>query len=336
MFGGYGYGSGGGAGFLGDLWKFDPITGHWTWVTGGQGTINNTQPVPPSGGEFPAPRSTASSWRDGTGNLWLFGGRNGTQAGGYYLYNDLWSFNPANNNWTLIKGTELTGQAPVYGSQLVPAQANLPGSRHRAAGWSDASGAFWVFGGYGRGGSNNPFGYLSDLWRYRPQDNTWTWMGGPASTDTFEFVPQGASVPTWPGGRMSPATAAGPDGRLWMYGGWGLAAARVGPGSLGNSNELWVLDTSTITMSRVAGSSTLNESGVFGVQGTPSPFAKPSGRWGAVMRFDAQLGYLWLFGGNDDPAGGIVNTYYRNDLWRFLQPGQAAASGAPRGAPTKR
>jgi len=336
LFGGRGYGgSGAGAttGNLDDLWRFDPATLQWTWVQGSQNTVNNTQPITGNGGEFPVPRLHAATWRDGTGLLWLFGGRNGDNNANNFYYNDLWSFNPANNLWTLVRGSENHGGAAIYGSQGVSSPTSVPGARSEAGGWSDATGGFWVFGGYGRDSGNNTYGYLDDLWYYRPQNNTWTWYGGSPGRNAYEDLPQGALAPRWPGGRAGVATATGPDGRLWMFGGWGFSG--IGAGGPGDLNELWVLDPSTIAMARVSGSSGINLNGVYGAQGVPSPFALPSGRWGSVMRFDALLGYLWLFGGSDAAAGGFA-VNYRNDLWRFLQPGQAAAAGSPRGAPTKR
>jgi len=37
LFGGSGYDSTGGAGYLNDLWQYSPSTGLWTWVSGGNG-----------------------------------------------------------------------------------------------------------------------------------------------------------------------------------------------------------------------------------------------------------------------------------------------------------
>jgi hypothetical protein len=65
------------SGYLNDLWKYSPTTGEWTWesgsttggATGIYGTLNQ-----PAATNVPGARSSAASWTDASGNLWLFGG----------------------------------------------------------------------------------------------------------------------------------------------------------------------------------------------------------------------------------------------------------------------
>jgi hypothetical protein len=40
----------------------------------------------------------------------------------------------------------------------------VPGANECANSWSDSSGNFWLFGGYGYGASGE--GYFNDLWKY--------------------------------------------------------------------------------------------------------------------------------------------------------------------------
>jgi N-acetylneuraminic acid mutarotase len=102
LFGGYGYDANGVSGFLNDLWEFDPPANKWTWMGG-----SSTVPSPfggsygtygalgvPAAGNIPGSHSYASSWTDGSGNLWLFGG-NGYAASGVGYLNDLWEFQPS-------------------------------------------------------------------------------------------------------------------------------------------------------------------------------------------------------------------------------------------------
>lgn len=64
----------------------------------------------------------------------------------------------------------------------------------------------------------------------------------------------------------------------------------------------------------ISGSSTIDEPGVYGTQGSPAPDNVPGARWGAVSWVD-DAGDLWLFGGDgNDGAGASGNL---NDLWRF-------------------
>jgi hypothetical protein len=77
----------------------------------------------------------------------------------------------------------------VYGTLGRPAPSNMPAARVEAATWTDANGRLWLFGGNAeyevQGGPGNPSATatmnisLSDLWRYDPSTDLWTWMGGP-------------------------------------------------------------------------------------------------------------------------------------------------------------
>jgi len=74
---------------VGDLWKYDPGTGLWTWMSGSS-TINGiavfgTQGVPAST-NVPDARQLAVAWADQDDNLWLFGGvsRRVPAVGGYF------------------------------------------------------------------------------------------------------------------------------------------------------------------------------------------------------------------------------------------------------------
>ncbi len=50
---------------------------------------------------------------------------------------------------------------------------NTPGSRSGAAGWRDASGNLWLFGGFGYD-STGQIGVLNDLLEFVPSAHTWT------------------------------------------------------------------------------------------------------------------------------------------------------------------
>src|SRR5512136_2968780 len=60
-----------------DLWKYDPVSTTWTWISG-EDTISHpgiygTRGVA-SPDNSPGAREWAASWSDGQGGLWLFGG----------------------------------------------------------------------------------------------------------------------------------------------------------------------------------------------------------------------------------------------------------------------
>src|SRR5690349_17570901 len=80
-------------------------------------------------------------------------------------------------NFTWMKGSNITDQWPVYGNLGSPSSLNTPGARDGAVSWKDASGNFWLFGGNGYDNSGN-YDVLNDLWKYTPATNQWTWIAG--------------------------------------------------------------------------------------------------------------------------------------------------------------
>lgn len=96
LFGGDGNGEAGQAGFLQDLWEFNPNAGIWTWVGGSKTPsmvgIYGTRGVP-AATNLPGSRSFSVSWIDPEGRFWIFGGsgyaKDGTYSG---LLNDLWCY----------------------------------------------------------------------------------------------------------------------------------------------------------------------------------------------------------------------------------------------------
>ncbi|MBB6143530.1 N-acetylneuraminic acid mutarotase [Silvibacterium bohemicum] len=192
LFGGTGGDSTATIGFLNDLWKFDPTlgdTGEWTWM-GGSSTIPGANLGQPgvygivktaSSTSTPGGRYSPASWIDASGNFWICGGQGYDWTGKVGYLDDLWKYTPgaAGNigQWTWMGGSNAVpsisalgteyGPSGVYGTQGVPAAANIPGGRYGAAAWVDASGNVWLFGGQGDDASG-ALGYLDDLWKYQP------------------------------------------------------------------------------------------------------------------------------------------------------------------------
>jgi len=83
-------------------------------------------------------------------------------------------------------------------------------------------------------------------------------------------------------------------------------------GTSGGLNDLWKFDGNDWTW--VSGSSTVNQSGVYGAQGTAAPSNVPGARVGAISWTDSS-GNLWLFGGRGYDSSGTFG--YLNDLWEF-------------------
>lgn len=150
VFGGSGHDSTGTEGAINDLWKFNPTTREWTWMSGSNSVfatgVYGTQGVA-SASNVPGGRQNLVSWIDNRGNLWLFGRLVFTpMADGL---NDLWEFDSTTKEWTWVSGSKSVNTAGVYGSQGVASASNVPGARFESVSWVDRQGNFWLFGGSG-------------------------------------------------------------------------------------------------------------------------------------------------------------------------------------------
>jgi N-acetylneuraminic acid mutarotase len=200
LFGGTGFalvGSVDAEGDLDDLWKFDPMTAEWAWMSGSNslppscaaGGICNWPGVygtlgTAAAGNTPGSRASTVTWTNQDGTLWLFGG-NGSDAnnvGGFL--NDFWKFDPVASEWTWMGGSSTVGAGGatpgVYGTLGSAAAGNLPGSRTEGVAWADTYGNFWLFGGSGSD-AQAVIGYLNDLWEVMPAKVTATPTFSPAS-----------------------------------------------------------------------------------------------------------------------------------------------------------
>jgi hypothetical protein len=131
---------------LNDLWKFNPQTRQWAWMSGSNtptcgaktnsgncvangeygvyGTLRVPAPV-----NVPGSREGEVGWTDRNGHLWLFGGDGFDSIGSFWPLNDLWEYqlkqNPAvaltssanpvfaQNPITLTASVNATGAAPT-------------------------------------------------------------------------------------------------------------------------------------------------------------------------------------------------------------------------------
>jgi len=254
LFGGNGYDSAGNYGELNDLWKFDPYMNTWAWM-GGSSTMSMTTSgvygLPgvygtlsvPSAGNNPGGRGAATTWTDGNGNLWLFGGGGYDANGNSSQLNDLWKFNPSINMWTWMSGNtpascSSCGQPGTYGTLGVPAAGNVPAGRVLALSWTDSDGNLWLFGG-GPGTAAGPQ-ELNDLWEFLPSMNEWAWMGG-GSNPALYGTPGAPAAGNIPGGRFDAARWTDASGNFWLFGGYGYDAN----GELGYLNDLWKYQPAT-------------------------------------------------------------------------------------------
>lgn len=309
LFGGTGY-SASGQGYLNDLWKYNPVTGLWTWVKGdnttGRPGVYGTQGI--AGGlNKPGASYSSVSWTDSNGNLWLFGGF-GYGSASLGLLNSLWKYNPATNEWTWIKGSSTINPAGVYGSVGVAAATNTPGARYGSQTWVDAAGQLWLYGGYGYAGS--VAGILNDLWKYDPASNQWTWVKGDNSINQpAVYGTKGvAGMGNKPGARYGCVSWQDGAGRVWLFGGYGYDETFAG-----NLNDMWRYDAVANQWTWIGGDKLRDQKAVFGVQGVAAAANKPGSRYVSSSWNDLN-GELWLFGGYGYDA---VDAGYLNDLWKF-------------------
>ena len=293
LFGGMGIGSSGAIGDINDLWKFDGT--NWTWVSGSNiinqvGVYGTKKIANPT--NIPGARHSAMTWIDLNNNLWLFGGSDYLATN---TFNDLWKFD--GTNWIWVSGSNLPGQAGVYGTKGVADSANIPGFRQQAITWRDSNNNLWLFGG---------LGLKNDLWKF--DGNNWTWVSGsnlPGQAGVYGT--KGVANPTnIPGGREFAVSWIDSDNNLWLFGGSGIDSTGTG----GLLNDLWKFDGSNWTW--VSGSNIVNQPTVYGTKGIPDPLNNPGAREFAVSWIDSNNN-LWLFGYYNFPT--LVG--FSNDLWKF-------------------
>jgi N-acetylneuraminic acid mutarotase len=239
LFGGNGFDKNGVQGFLNDLWEYNPITNNWTWLKGAN-VVNQLGSYGgqglPSAFNRPGCRENFSTWVS-NGLLYLMGGfglDNNTTSSAYF--NDLWQYNPNNNIWTWLKGSNLTNQLGVYGTKGIPNANNTPGARVTAVTWT-VNDRLYMMGGYGKSSiPTNTSLYLNDLWEYDSGSNNWRWLKG--SNNLEEYGTYGTiglpALGNSPGAKDD-HTSWFYNGKLYLFGGYGYD----GTNGIGSLNDIW-------------------------------------------------------------------------------------------------
>lgn len=303
LFGGLGYATGSLV-YLNDLWKYDPVTGLWTWVSGSSGgnapgtygTLNVF-----AAGNGPGAREASVSWQDTAGNLWLFGGYGYDSNGVLGYLNDLWKFSPSSGQWAWISGSSTVDSPGTY--SVLNQTNNIPCARGWSASWITSTGEFWLFGGGGiNPGGNGIVGSLNDLWVYTPATNKWLWLSGANTLDAVTvYGTKGDPLSGGqPGARTGSSSWIDAGGMLWLFGG------------SGGGNELWYFNPTTSNWNWVFGAA--NASGVYGTAGTASAANAPGKRERSITWLDS-AGNFWLFGGWGSDSTG--NTGNLADIWKY-------------------
>ena len=288
---------------------------NWTWESGADGANSSgyyTAIGTSTTTGQPAGRYSAMTWKDTSGNFWVFSGAGAP--------NDMWKFNTTTTDWTWVSGNQVGGLAGtsvypgIYPSTPGTAlSSNLPGQRNAGATWVDSSGNFWMFGGYGID-ANGLSGYLNDLWSYNVGTGNWTWVSGSNQASGLAGAPvwgtQGVpSTTNQPNPRSNAAFWTGTNGMFYMLGGEGFLG-----GASGIQNDLWQYNPTTHEWTYLSGSQTFNASGVYGTLGTASASNHPGARHSTTTWVDS-AGNLWLYGGIGYDSVGSAGEL--GDLWKY-------------------
>ena len=306
-------------------WAQTSGTNEWTWMGGSKtlqpgayGTMGTA-----SATNLPGGRSSAVSWTDNKGNLWLFGGSGTDSTDTPGFLNDIWEYSTSTNEWTWVAGSDSVGgfgqaSPAVPGTLGTPAAGNTPEGRQGAVGWTDSKGNLWLFGGF-----NYAVTYFNDLWEFEPSTGEWAWMGGSA---TSKYASPGvygtlgtAAATNIPGSRENAVSWIDSHGNFWLFGGFGLDSVST----VGSLNDLWEFNPSTNQWTWMGGGTTIpltcnngqcGQSGVYGTLGTPAAGNIPGARDLASGWTDSS-GNFWLFGGEGTDSAGTYGVL--NDMWKF-------------------
>lgn len=137
----------------------------------------------------------------------------------------------------------------------------------------------------------------------------WTWMSGSNSnlSPAGVFGTMGVPAPgNRPPGLYEACEWTDQQGNFWLFG---------GQSGTGLECALWRYEPSTNLWTWMNGSSAINQSGIYGTIGVPSPLNRPGARgYGALSWVDSN-GNLWMFGGVGYGSGPSLGTL--GDLWRY-------------------
>lgn len=294
-----------------DLWKFDRGTGNWTWMKGGRFNVDDGvygEKGVAGDANTPGSRQGAVAWTDNGGNFWLFGGYGAaTQNRQRGRLSDLWMYTPQENQWTWIHGPNVYGQTGTYSASGVFAPANTPGGRENANSWVDGAGDLWLFGGEGY--TTQYQDVNNELWKFDIVARQWAFINGKSDgEERGEYGVMGVPAEgNRPSSRLQSLTWTGADGKLWMYGGEGLASDSNFEWPL---SDLWCYDPENDLWTWMAGSSVHNELPAFGVQNELHPDNTPGARFNAAGWADDE-GFFWLYSGESH------HNSPHNGLWKY-------------------
>lgn len=300
------------SGYMADMWRYNPTTNEWTWMSGvnsaGAWPYVVTQGVPATT-NYPGGRYGACTWTSPDGNtLYLFGGWGFASGGSQGILNNLWAYSVPNNTWVYLKGSLGINQAALYSGA-----ANLvgPGSKQGSVGWTSPAGLLYLFGGsgYASGASS---GLTNDLWKYDPATNNWTYINGNTTINPI-------SVNTPGGVTEAVAFYDGVSNKAYVTGGVG----RTWNSTAGRLNDMWSFNMTTSTWNFETGNSgNVDDGGVYGTVGVEQAgvFPRARDRAKGVVLKSGRFAYFGGYGWNGSAMDNLgdyweYNPYTKNWAW---------------------
>ncbi len=304
--------------FTNDLWQYEPASNQWIWHHGsGRYWTYGDYGTPglPETATWPAGRYGAAYWTGIDGARWLYGGIGVTElkspVSESYSFADLWRQDPVSGRWSLRHGSFQPAQPAVFGTQGVGAGENTPGGLSAASFCTAGDGGLWLFGGSCKTTTSlytaAPI-TTADLWRFDPTTSHWTWVNGTGeSNQASVYGTRGLAAPdNCPGARSGAAMWSGPDGRIWLFGGYGRASDETT-----YLSDLWCINPPINQWVWLGGTT---GRGSYGTRGVAKEGNRPGSRTNATC-WTARDGTFWLYGGYGRDAAGAYG--YLSDLWRF-------------------
>jgi gliding motility-associated-like protein len=295
-------------------------SGTWIWMHGtdSSGLSNYGVLGVPSDSSLPTARYQSAYWKDKQGNFWMFGGVSFINITNQEQ-NDMWKYNPSTNQWAWMNGPKyLTDVNGEFGVQGIPSPNNYPSIRGWGVNcWTDTAGMMWLYGGYGAD-SNGTRGDLSDLWKFNPNTNEWTWMKGrPTVYEFTKFGTQNVFADSVTPGSIQEVKSSWIDksNTVHIFGGIHVNIFSYGYES---SNHMWQFDQNINQWRWRKGNNAVSVNGVYGTKGVEDTANYPPGRASYTKWMDV-FGNFYIFGGGRfrNSTMTAAQTNMLNDTWKY-------------------
>lgn len=272
-----------------DMWVFDTTNRNWTFLSG---TLSDNQ-SPVYGTKGIASPSNNPGRVEG-GMTWVANSKL------YFLTPgvDMWSYDPASGNWTLLSG-QYNNRPAVYGTTGIAADTVRPGNLSGALTW-EHNGKLYLYGGYGHDSTvSNISGALNDIWEFDLATNYWKWIKGSRKKDAAGNqgtinIPAATNMPR------------GLNYAMWYLNSKIYLSAPY-------DDFIWEYDQTTNNWTYVRDakwSAKIN----YGTKGIADTLNSPGPRTQSATW--VHNGKMYLYGGHmfkkNDP-----NNYYKEDLWEL-------------------